>query len=121
MGDQVDDTDARFAKEPELVLEFLVDGHVRGGRWGHGFGFASSSGRVNGLPSSSLLKSRTKPSNTTHGSRQFGRGARAGSDWREVLRRPPWAGRRCAGHHERRRNLHIYLPIKCLHDYNFII
>ena len=51
MGDQVDDADARFAKEPELVLEFLVDGHVRGGRWGHGFGLAFSGRRVNGRPS----------------------------------------------------------------------
>ena len=51
MGDQVDDAHARFTEEPQLVLEFLVDGHVRGGRRGHGFGLACSAGRVNGRPS----------------------------------------------------------------------
>ena len=35
----------------ELPDEGFVDGHVRGGRWGHGFGLACSAGRVNGRPS----------------------------------------------------------------------
>ena len=42
MGDQVDDAHPGFTEEPQFVLEFLVDGHVRGRRRGHGFGLACS-------------------------------------------------------------------------------
>lgn len=56
MGDQVDDTDTRFAEEAELVLKILVDGHVRGGRRGHGVGLPVRLGRVNGRPFRSVIQ-----------------------------------------------------------------